>query len=166
MSRATRACSTAQGRGGRPAASAPMRRCRGGRGGKGCPRDVQAHQGGVDAHGTVGGGLWRPESETGVLDGGGEESVGVGNFRASRDDSAGGVGDINPIYPREGQNIQGIQPAASRRIPPSGSSLFVRLEQPVFTYRPVRTTGSGPRSPCRALPLQCNDGLAPADSKP
>ena len=44
----------------------------------------------MDSHGAVGGGLWWPESETGVLDGGGEESVGVGNFRASRDDSAGG----------------------------------------------------------------------------
>ena len=89
-------------------------------------------------------------------------------FSASRQDSTisgASVGDINPIYPREGQNFQELQSAASRRIPPSGSSDFVRLEQPASTYRPVRTGGPGSSSPCRALPLQCNDGLAPAGSK-
>ena len=56
----------------------PARRrgCRGGGGERKCLRDARAHQGRVAGRGVVGGGRGRPESEAGVLDGGGEESVG------------------------------------------------------------------------------------------
>ena len=43
---------------------------------RGCPGGARAYQGRVTGGGVVGGGRGRPESEAGVLDGGGEESVG------------------------------------------------------------------------------------------
>ena len=61
--------------------------------------------------------------------------------------------------------VQGLKPAASRRIQSSGLSISVRLgaaglHPPTSPHRWARIT-----QPCRTLQQRCNDELAPAGSK-